>query len=350
MAKSSFSSAARSLDGGGVPIGQRGADAERIQQLQLHAAGRVQRVADVALERFEPAGRPRRRVALLRAQRQPRADREDLGTEAEQRARVVGARTRGLLDLPLPVEDVDLVDDDDDLLAPAAHLLEKRALGFGERAVGGGHEQHQIRSRHELGGDRLVLADDRVGARRIDDVNLAEDFGAGAVMTCRLASRTCRSSVSPYWSTLICAVVGVTPSCGDLAADERVDEGALAGVELADDDEQEQLVELLDRAVERLLVLGRGIEARQRGAQSREDAALLADQLILGAGQNPASASLAIECRIAASIARVWGLRLQDLRLQAYPHDSRSVVPMPNPLVGTRSQRVRRSEDPIPDP
>ena len=73
----------------------------------------------------------------------------------------------------------------------------------------------------------------------------------------------------------------------DRAADERVDERALAGVEFADDDEQEELVELLDRAVERLLVFGRSIETRERRAEPREHASLLADQLILGAGQNP---------------------------------------------------------------
>ena len=77
---------------------------------------------------------------------------------------------------PAP-QNVDLVDDDDDLLAPAADLLEKGPLGLGERTVGGGHEQHEIRPRHELRGDRLVLADDRVGARRIDDVDVAKDRG-----------------------------------------------------------------------------------------------------------------------------------------------------------------------------
>ena len=86
---------------------------------------------------------------------------------------------------------------------------------------------------------------------------------------------------------MICAVVGVTPFLRDRAADERVDEGALAGVEFADDDQQEQLVELLDRAIERLLMLRRRVEARECRAQPREHAALLAHQLILCAGQNP---------------------------------------------------------------
>ena len=72
--------------------------------------------------------------------------------------------------------------------------------------------------------------------------------------------------MSPYWRTLICAVVGVTPLERDPAADDRVDERALAGVEFADDDEQEQLVELLDRLLERPLLVGGGVEAHECGA------------------------------------------------------------------------------------
>jgi hypothetical protein len=46
----------------------------------------------------------------------------------------------------------------------------------------------------------------------------------------------------------------------DPAAQQRVDEGALAGVELADDDEEKQLVQLLDGPRERLLMFGGGGE------------------------------------------------------------------------------------------
>ena len=42
----------------------------------------------------------------------------------------------------------------------------------------------------------------------------------------------------------------------DGGPEQRVDEGALAGVELADDDDEEQLVELLDRAAQGLEVGG----------------------------------------------------------------------------------------------
>ena len=44
------------------------------------------------------------------------------------------------------------------------------------------------------------------------------------------------------------------PFCEDRLAEQRVDERALPGVELADDDQQEQLVELADRRGERRLI------------------------------------------------------------------------------------------------
>ena len=62
----------------GVTVGQRGRHAERIEQLQLDAPGRIERRLDVALERLEPAGRPHAGIALLGPERELRADREDL--------------------------------------------------------------------------------------------------------------------------------------------------------------------------------------------------------------------------------------------------------------------------------
>ena len=84
---------------------------------------------------------------------------------------------------------------------------------------------------------------------------------------------------------------------GDLAADERVDEGALAGVELADDHQEEELVELGDRGLERLLVLPRRVEPGEGDAQAAEHRALLAKQLILWRGQNLRQHARALFCR-----------------------------------------------------
>jgi len=46
------------------------------------------------------------------------------------------------------------------------------------------------------------------------------------------------------------------PFLGDAGADQSVDEGALAGIEFADDDQEEELVELLDGTVQSRLMLG----------------------------------------------------------------------------------------------
>ncbi len=82
------------------------------------------------------------------------------------------------------------------------------------------------------------------------------------------------------------AVVGVTPSFMQRLADERVDERAFAGIELADDDEQEQLVELGDRLVERfLLVVGR-VDPCERGAQPHQQGPLLPKKSVLFAGEH----------------------------------------------------------------
>ena len=105
----------------------------------------------------------------------------------------------------------------------------------------------------------------------------------GAVTTCRPSGPISRVNVSPYCNTWICAVVGVTPSASRAWADEGVDEGAFAGVELADDHQEEQGVELLYRRGQRGLVVGGGAEPGQRVAQGREQVACVC-KLSFGTG------------------------------------------------------------------
>ena len=125
-----------------------------------------------------------------------------------------------------------------------------------------------------------MFPDDRVGAGRIDDVNVAEDLGRR------------RNHVK--------VVVLDVPSGGlavlkdvdlrrrrrhaflrDRAADEGIDERALAGVELADDDEKKQLVELADRFREGGLVIGRGVELHERQLEPGENLPLFLEQFVL---------------------------------------------------------------------
>ena len=222
-------------------------------------------------QRLEAAGGPDRRLAAFGAKRQLRADEEDLGLETQQRPRVVGHERSNLRHLPRAFENVALVDDDDDLLAPAANLLHEPALGLGERAIGGRHEEDEVGARDELRRHRLVLADDGVGPGRVDDADFAKELDRrlddqqvgladrllGALAVLEHGDDGSRRRDAFLHQRL---------------ADERVDERALAGVELADDDQQEQLVELRDGLVERFLLVGAGVDPRQRGAQARSAA------------------------------------------------------------------------------
>ncbi len=253
-----------------VAVRERLADAERVRQLQPETAGLVERLGDVRLERLETARRPRRRLAALRAQRQARAHRKDLRRQPQQPLRRVAHESDDLLDVLGALEDVDLVDDDDDLLAPAADRLEEGPLGFGERTIGGRDEQHEVGPRHEIGRQPLVLADHGVGAGRVDDVDVAEQVGRSgdhlqAVLADLLGDRVAVLQHVNRRRRRRHAFLQ------DRLADERVDERALAGVELADDDQQEELVELADRRGQRRLVGGIRAETRQRVAQFSEE-------------------------------------------------------------------------------
>ncbi len=176
--------------------------------------------------------------------------------------------------------DVDLVDHDHDLLPPVADALEEGALALGERAVGRGDEEHQVRARHELAGDRLVLAMDGVGARGIDDVDVLEQLDRGGDdVERRLQGRA--GDRGAVFDDVDVGGGGGDPLLQDLAPQQRVDEGALAGVELAGDDEQEELVELQRRPLEGRLVLRRGVEARQRLPQIAEQTTVFGQKLVL---------------------------------------------------------------------
>ena len=138
----------------------------------------IERRADVALEIGEADRRATGRArtgspSFARSARRAETGKIS-GFAAEQRLRVLGDERAHLLAIFGALEHVDLVDDDDDLLAPVADGLEERALALGERPIGRRDEQHEVGLRHELAGQPLVLAEDRVGARRVDDVEIAE--------------------------------------------------------------------------------------------------------------------------------------------------------------------------------
>ncbi len=266
-----------------LPLGDSHRDTERIQQLQLRSTGRIERGGHVAFEGLEAAGSPDSRLAPLRAERQLRADEEDLGLEAEQRARVIGDKRSDFRNLRRALQNVALVDDHDDLLSPTADVLHEAAFGLCKWTVGGGDEEHEVGARDELGGHRLVLADDGIGSRRVDDADFAkqidgrfddEQIGLAHGLLRLITMLEHRDNGGRRRDAFL----------HQRLADERVDERALARVELADDDEQEQLVELRDGLIECLLLVGGRIDARQRGAQPHQQRPLFAQECILSVG------------------------------------------------------------------
>jgi hypothetical protein len=64
-------------------------------------------------------------------------------------------------------------------LPQARDRLEKGPLAFGERAIGGGDEEHQVGAGDEFPGQGLVLPQHRVGARGVHDHQVAQDLGGG---------------------------------------------------------------------------------------------------------------------------------------------------------------------------
>ncbi len=165
------------------------------------------------------------------------------------------------------------------------------ALAFGERAVGRGDEEHQVGAGNEVAGQLLVSPDDRVGPRRVHDVDLAEQLrGVGALEqeALELLLRH-RGAVAQE----VDPVGGRGDAFGEHAlAEQRVDEAGLAGVELAGDHQQEEPAELLAGLPEPLQVVGRhvGAEALQRGGQTIEQLAFPGAELLLPLGQDGSAA------------------------------------------------------------
>jgi len=114
-----------------------------------------------------------------------------------------------------------------------------------------------------------VLANDGIGSRRVDDVNVGEQLGlSGHDSDSAVAGRR-----MPGFSTF--QQVDLR-SCRrdtflqDVFADERVDERTLSRVELAHDDQQKDLVELRNRRGQGALLITARTETNERIANMRE--------------------------------------------------------------------------------
>ncbi len=260
------------------------ADAQRIEQLQPEAPFVVQRLADVALQRLEAARPPLLRLAALSRLGQPGRDGEDGGHVADERLRRAGDEGHDLIDLGRP-QDVDLVDDQDDLLAPVANLLQEAALALGEGAVGRGDEEDEVAAGDELSRQRLVLAHDGVRAGRVHDGDLAKQLHRRGLHPHAILARPALGRLAVAQQV---DLVGRRRHALRLErlAEQGVDESRLAGVELAGDDQQEQLVQLANR-IDQSGAAGRvGGAVGQRVAQAAEGVAGLLQQRFLRLGQD----------------------------------------------------------------
>jgi hypothetical protein len=264
-----------------VALGEVLGDPQGIHQLQPHPLLLVEGVDDVALQGLKAAlGEEGVVAAGFAAQGEPGSHREDLRGEAEEGPGALGHEGEDAVDVLGGLQDVDLVDHDHDLLPPVADALEEGALALGERTVGRGDEEHHVRAGHELAGDRLVLAVDGVGARGIDDVDVLEQLDRGGDDVERVFDRRAGDRAAVLDDVDV-GGGGGDPLLEDLAPQEGVDEGALAGVELAGDHEEEELVELERRTLESLLVVGRGVEPGQGLLQIGDQPAVFRQQLVL---------------------------------------------------------------------
>ena len=264
-----------------VALGEVLGHAEGVHQLEAHPLFFIEGIDDVALQGLEAAlGEEGGVVAGLAAQGEAGGHGEDLGGETEEGPGALGDEGEHAVDVLGRLQDVDLVDHDHDLLPPVADPLEEGALALGERAVGRGHEQDQVRPGDEVAGDRLVLAVDGVGARGVDDVDVLEQLDRGGDHVERRVDRSPGDGAAMLEDVDV-GGGGGDPLLQDLAPQEGIDEGAFAGVELAGHHEQEELVELEGRPLEGGLVLGRGVEAREGLLQIGHQPAVLRQQLVL---------------------------------------------------------------------
>jgi hypothetical protein len=128
-------------------------------------------------------------------------------------------------------------------LAPSADQFKKGTLRFGEGSIGGGEEQDEIRARHEVSGQLLVLANDGVGTWGVHNMDVTQQLDWGGCDDNSLGLRLLGSRVAVLQDMNAGGRRRNTFTQDGLAGD-GVDEGALAGVEFAHHDEEEQLVEL----------------------------------------------------------------------------------------------------------
>ena len=220
---------------------------------------------------------PRRRVARpLSGQRLARRDGEDRRLQAQQALRPLADEGHLRGHLVGAGQQVGLVQDDHDLLAPAADALHEGALALAEGAVGRGDEQDEVGARHEAFGQRLVFAQDGVRAGRVHDREHLEQRVGVVVLD---------DGIGPPLGRLG-AVAQERDGVGRgrdalrerLLAEQGIDERRLAGVELAQHDDQEEGVEVGFGLAQHGEIVRRGLRGDQGLPQRAQRRTLVREQ------------------------------------------------------------------------
>ena len=132
-------------------------------------------------------------------------------------------------------------------------------------------------------GNFLVALNHGVGARCVDQVDLAQPFHRQVHQQRILAADLLQAAVAVP-QQLDLAGRGQHTFGQQTLAQHGVEKGRLARVELAHHDEQKQLVELVQRLLESAEIFIGRAQTDQQHAQVFQQAALAAQQLILFSG------------------------------------------------------------------
>src|SRR5215207_9433013 len=153
---------------------------------------------------------------------------------------------------------------------PQSRMSSRPPLALGQGPLGGGDEQYQVAPRHEAPAQLLVVADDGVRPRRVHDGDLPQKLVRMPLL---------KNTVTPIpLNRLVAVAQNDDAICrrryallGDLRAEQRVYEGGLPRVELANDDEQEELLEICVRPSDELCVLRRRPEVLQESYEPLQE-------------------------------------------------------------------------------
>jgi len=143
-----------------------------VEEFEPYLTALVQRFADVAFERLEVAGLPKLRFASLGTQCLAGTHCENFWCGSQQGTGIFFDKSFHLTQFILILQQVHLIDHDHHFFTPVADLLHKAAFALCEWAVDRSDEDHQVGTRHKVGCERFMLADDGVRAGCVHDRDL----------------------------------------------------------------------------------------------------------------------------------------------------------------------------------